>query len=147
MQTVACHDLGLAAKDVGGTLPQIHQFEETELAFFMVKKQVNVGIGPGSPRAVEPKQIQMFDAELLQSGFVLLQSVYDFVACHSFTLSKSFAWCHFFQLFQTITCSLDPKTKHRNGRLGCGAARNRVRRQVGDGSKWERFSRGGGGAA
>ena len=38
MQTIACHDVGLAAKDAGGTLLHVHQLEQTEPAFFMIKK-------------------------------------------------------------------------------------------------------------
>ena len=38
MQTVACHDISLAAEDASGTLLYVHQLEQTELAFFMVKK-------------------------------------------------------------------------------------------------------------
>jgi hypothetical protein len=38
MQTVARHDVSLAAKDADGTLLHAHQLEETELAFFMIKK-------------------------------------------------------------------------------------------------------------
>ena len=39
MQTVARHDIGLAAEDAGGTLLHVHQLEQTELAFFMFKKR------------------------------------------------------------------------------------------------------------
>ena len=47
MQTVARHDISLAAEDAGGTLLHVHQLEKTELAFFMIKKKVHVGIVPG----------------------------------------------------------------------------------------------------
>ena len=76
MQTVARHDVGLAAQDTGCTLLHVHQFEEPELAFFMIKKQVNVGIVPGFAARGGAKQVQMFDAEPLQIGLVLQQSVY-----------------------------------------------------------------------
>jgi len=46
MQTVARHDIGLAAEDAGGTLLHVHQLEQTELAFFMIKK----GQRPNRPR-------------------------------------------------------------------------------------------------
>jgi len=36
--TVACHDVGLAAKNARSTLLHVHQLEESELAFFMIKK-------------------------------------------------------------------------------------------------------------
>ena len=39
MQTVARHDVSLAAKDAGGTLLHVYQLEQTELAFFMIKKR------------------------------------------------------------------------------------------------------------
>ena len=38
MQTVARHDISLAAEDASGTLLHVHQLEQTELAFFMIKK-------------------------------------------------------------------------------------------------------------
>ena len=47
MQTVARHDISLAAEDAGGTLLHVHQLEQTELAFFMIKKK---GQRPNRPR-------------------------------------------------------------------------------------------------
>ena len=55
MQTVAGHDISLAAEDVGGTLLHVHQLEQTELAFFMIKKKGSTSeSSPASSRAVEP---------------------------------------------------------------------------------------------
>ncbi len=41
MQTVARHDISLAAEDAGGTLLHVHQLEQTELAFFMILSSEN----------------------------------------------------------------------------------------------------------
>src|ERR1035437_3114894 len=87
MQTVARHDVGLAAQDTGCTLLHLHQFEEPELAFFMIKKQVNVGIVPGLATRGRAEQVELFDAEPLQIGLVLQQSVYGFISLHEINLA------------------------------------------------------------
>ena len=62
MQTVARHDISLAAEDAGGTLLHVHQLEQTELAFFMIKKKVNVGIVPRLATSGRAEHVEMFDA-------------------------------------------------------------------------------------
>jgi hypothetical protein len=54
VQAVARHDVSLATEDAGSVLLDIHQFVNAELAFLIVEKEVCVGIGAASPRAVEP---------------------------------------------------------------------------------------------
>jgi len=51
MQTVARHDISLAVEDAGGTFLHVHQLEQTDLAFFMIKKSES---SPASSRAVAP---------------------------------------------------------------------------------------------
>ena len=62
MQTVARHDISLTAEDAGGVLLHVHQLEQTELAFFMIKKKVNVRIVPGLVTRGRAEHIEMFDA-------------------------------------------------------------------------------------
>ena len=40
----------------------LHQLEQTELAFFMIKKKVNDGIVPGLVTRGRAEHIDMFDA-------------------------------------------------------------------------------------
>ena len=54
MQTVARHDISLAAEDAGGMLLDVRQLKQTELAFFMIKKRSTSESSPASSRAVEP---------------------------------------------------------------------------------------------
>ena len=49
-----CASFSLAAEDAGGTLLHVHQLEQTELAFFMIKKRSTSESRPASSRAVEP---------------------------------------------------------------------------------------------
>ena len=56
------------------------RLEETALAFFMIKNWSTSESSLASPRAVEPDRLQMFDAEPLQIGYVLLQSADGFVS-------------------------------------------------------------------
>ena len=82
----------------GSVLLHIHQLREPELLLFVVQKQVNVGTILGLAARHRAEHVHVFDAKLLQIGFVLLQSAYGFVACHKFTLSKSgicFDFFHF----------------------------------------------------
>jgi hypothetical protein len=47
-------DVDLAAEDAGGVLFNVHQFEQTELALFIVEKRSTSESSMASPRAVEP---------------------------------------------------------------------------------------------
>ena len=62
MQTVARHDISLAAEDAGGTLLHVHQLEQTELAFFMIKKRSTSESSPGLVARGRAEHIEMFDA-------------------------------------------------------------------------------------
>ena len=44
MDAVARHDVGLAVEYPGGGVFHVHQFEQAELALFIIEEQVNVGI-------------------------------------------------------------------------------------------------------
>ena len=97
MQAIARHDVGLVAEDVRGVLFHVHKLKETELALLVVEKQVNVGIVRGLPAHRGAEQVQMFDAEPFQLGFVLLQSAYGFVAFHRPSIANLGGCFHFFR--------------------------------------------------
>ena len=61
----------------------IHQLKETELSFFVIEEQINIGISSGVISCCRAKQVQMFNAELFQIGFVVPQSCYDFFSLHT----------------------------------------------------------------
>ena len=54
MQAVACHDVGLAPENAGGTGLHIHQFEEAEPSLLVVEKRSTSDWSRASSRAVEP---------------------------------------------------------------------------------------------
>ena len=76
MQTVARHNVGLAAEYVGGVSLHVHQFEEAELSLFIIEKQINVGILPGLAARRGAEEVEAFDAEPFQIGFVLLTGLW-----------------------------------------------------------------------
>ena len=80
MQTVAGHDVCLTAENTRPRIPSHPSVEETELASFVVEKQIDVGVVACLAARRRPEQIQMFDAELFEIGFVLLQPADGFVA-------------------------------------------------------------------
>src|SRR5947209_175582 len=61
-------------------LLHVHQREQAELSFFLVKEQVNIGIVVGLTTRGRAEHIEMFNAKPLQVGFVLLQSACGFVS-------------------------------------------------------------------
>ena len=82
MQAVARHDVGRATEDIAGKCFHIHQFEETQLSFFIVKEQINVRIRGGITSCDRAEQVQMLDTEPFQVGLVPPQLGYDFLALH-----------------------------------------------------------------
>ena len=56
MQALAGHDVGLAAEDLRGPLLHIHEPEQAQLAALMIEEQIDIGLAPASPRAVEPNR-------------------------------------------------------------------------------------------
>ena len=82
VDAVTRQDVGLAVEDARSKIFYVHQFEDAELSFFVVEKQVDVGIVIGLVACRRAEQLQAFDAEALEVGLVLLQSLYGFVAFH-----------------------------------------------------------------
>ena len=74
MQTVARHDVGLAAEDLGRPFLDVHQAEQARLAALVIEEQIDVGIRARVATRNRAEQIQMLDAERFQLGFVLPQS-------------------------------------------------------------------------
>jgi hypothetical protein len=56
MQAVTRHDISLSTENSGGEFFHVHQFEQAELAFFMVKKRSTSDSSVASPRAVDPNK-------------------------------------------------------------------------------------------
>ena len=69
----------------------------------MIKKQVNVGIVPGFATRGGAKQVQMFDAEPLQIGLVLQQSVYGFISLHEINLADRRVLSHQVRLHRVLS--------------------------------------------
>jgi hypothetical protein len=88
VQTMPCHNVGLTAKDAGGVLLHVHQFEQAELSLFVVKKQVDVGIVLGLATRGRAEHVEMFNAKPLQVGFVVPQSADGFVALRISTAAQ-----------------------------------------------------------
>src|ERR1700733_4513662 len=88
VQAVVGHDVGLPAEDACGVVLHVHQLEETEFAFFVVEKQIDGGIVARLATRRRAEQVQVFDAELFEIGFVLLQPAYGFIAFHDPHYSK-----------------------------------------------------------
>src|ERR1019366_765018 len=83
MDAIARHDVGFKAENARRVFLHVHQVEQPELSFLVVKKQVNVGIGTRLATRGRAEQIQALNAELLQLGLVFLELGYGLIAFHT----------------------------------------------------------------
>jgi hypothetical protein len=96
MQAATRHDIGLSAENSGGEFFHVHQFKQAELTLFMVEKKIDVGIVCRFPARRRSEQIQAFDAEPLEFGFVRTQSAYGVIPSHLVNITKPGVHCPIF---------------------------------------------------
>ncbi len=82
VQTVARHDVGLAAENAGCLFFYVHQFEQAELSSFVGEEQIDIGSLARGVAGGRTEQVEALDPEPPQFGFVLLQFGDGLVAVH-----------------------------------------------------------------
>ena len=71
MQAIAGHDVGLSTEDTSGVRLHIHQFKNAELSFFVIEKQINVGIFICLAARGRAEHVEMFDTESFQVSLMI----------------------------------------------------------------------------
>ena len=104
MQAVTRRDVGLSAENSGSEFFHVHQFKKAELTLFMVEKKIDVGIVCRFPARRRSEQIEAFDAEPLEFGFVRAQSAYGVVPSHLVNIAKPGVHCQIFGRLRSASC-------------------------------------------
>ena len=117
MQAVTRHDVGLSAENSGSEFFQVHQFKQAELTLFMVEKKIDVGIVCRFPARRRSEQIEAFDAEPFEFGFVRAQSAYGVVPFHLVNIAKPGVHCQIFGRLRSASCRGTPYAASTSARI------------------------------
>ena len=73
MQAGPCHDVGAAAENAGGGIPDIHQPEQAQRTARVIEEQIHIRILVRVTARRRAEQVQMLDAKPPQFGFVFFK--------------------------------------------------------------------------
>lgn len=87
MQAVARHDVNAAAEDSSSKLLHVHQFKEAEAAFFIIEKEVYVGMLYRCVARSRTEHIELRNAKLLQICLSVKQSIQCIFTSHALNIT------------------------------------------------------------